>query len=251
MNTSPWIAHRVAAPRARVRLFCFPHAGGGASSFAGWRRFLPEWVELCPIEPPGRWTRLHEEPLRRIEAIADALGDALVPLLDLPYVLLGHSMGAMAVFETARRLAERRRPPPAHLVVAARGAPHSRRHAEPLYQLPDDELLHRLEELYGAERMRLMANPEVRALFLPALRCDLEALETYAYTGTGALTAPIAAFGGRADPTLCEQSLAAWGDQTQGIFSWTVLDGDHFFIHDANSGFLAHLNPLLEHVASH
>ena len=31
-------------------LFCFPFAGGGASAFYSWKKFLPEYTPICPIQ---------------------------------------------------------------------------------------------------------------------------------------------------------------------------------------------------------
>ena len=47
--TDPWLAFREPRPGAEVRLFCFPHAGGGASLFRGWADALPPAVEVCPV----------------------------------------------------------------------------------------------------------------------------------------------------------------------------------------------------------
>jgi medium-chain acyl-[acyl-carrier-protein] hydrolase len=251
MSGGSWIVHRVANPRARVRLVCYPNAGGGASAFSSIRRQLPEWVELCPLEPPGRWSRHGEPPLRSIVEAADGLVSELEQLTPVPTVLLGHSVGGFVMFEAARRL---ERPGSAatlaHLVIAARSAPTARREQVKLHALTDDALLRSLSETYGAERLAALDDPELRELFMPPLRADLEALETYAFDGGAALEVSISAYGGRADPTLSEEGLAAWRAHTRGRFHLEVLEGDHFFIHDARSGFLEQLLALVETAVS-
>ena len=242
--SNSWLTQRIKNPQARLRLFCYPHAGGGASSFNPWRAHLPSTVELCPLEPPGRWTRHAEPPLRRIDELVESFISELRGLLDLPYVLFGHSVGGFAMFEAAHRLATLGASP-RHLIVAAREAPqfplvHRMQH------LPEDELIATLGEVYGAARMSAMADPEIRALFLPALRADLEALETYDGANKGPIAAPLSAFYGRSDPTFDESRVQGWNAHTTAPFEAMVLEGDHFFVHAAESGFLNHLRAILD-----
>ena len=43
---------------ARIRLFCFPHAGGGSAGFYQWKRILGHETEVFPVHLPGRENRL-------------------------------------------------------------------------------------------------------------------------------------------------------------------------------------------------
>ena len=53
MDIPSWIVHRRSNPQARVKLFCFPYGGGGASSYRGWQALLPDSVEVCPAKKTG------------------------------------------------------------------------------------------------------------------------------------------------------------------------------------------------------
>src|SRR5450759_4546174 len=99
-----WIACRKPNPQARLRLFCFPYAGTGASIFRTWSDGLPAEVEVCPVEFPGRGTRLMETPFTQLSPLVQALAQALVPLMDKPFAFFGHSLGALVGFELARQL---------------------------------------------------------------------------------------------------------------------------------------------------
>src|SRR5207248_8845331 len=90
---------------ARVRLFCFPHAGGGSAFFRPWRLALAPDVEVRPVVLPGRESRVHELPYRRIEQLLDPLCTALEPYVDRPYGFFGHSLRAVLAVEVARRCA--------------------------------------------------------------------------------------------------------------------------------------------------
>jgi len=95
---TPWLSYRREIAGARLRLFCFPFGGGGASVFATWPQGMPAGVEVCPVQPPGRENRLREPAITRMPQMVAQVVAVLAPYLDLPYALFGHSLGAMTVF---------------------------------------------------------------------------------------------------------------------------------------------------------
>ncbi|MBF3164486.1 thioesterase, partial [Pseudomonas aeruginosa] len=46
-----------------VRLFCLPYSGASAMTYSRWRRKLPAWLAVRPVELPGRGARM-AEPLQ-------------------------------------------------------------------------------------------------------------------------------------------------------------------------------------------
>jgi len=98
-TSSSWIDYLKPNPRANVRLFCFPYAGGGASIFRTWANDVPTGVEVCPVQLPGRESRLIEQPFTRLSSLVQALAQAISPYLDVPFAFFGHSMGALISFE--------------------------------------------------------------------------------------------------------------------------------------------------------
>lgn len=227
-ETNSWIAGRRPSPGAAVRLFCFPYAGGGASVFGTWAAALPAAVEVCPVQYPGRGSRIAEAPFRTIDSLARAALPALAPLLDRPFAFFGHSMGALVAFELARLLAAEGRSP-AQLFVSAHRAPQLPDPDEPLHQLPDAELVERLRELNGTPP-EVLAHAELLQLLLPLLRADFEACETYQYAPGAPLPCPISAFGGLRDPHVSREMLDAWGAQTSDGLTVRMFPGDHFFL---------------------
>src|ERR1700687_677986 len=90
-----WISRRRPGPKTRLRLFCFPYAGAGALIFRTWPDGLPAEVEGCPVQLPGRGTRVAERPFTQLSPLIEALAQALAPLLDKPFAFFGHSLGSL------------------------------------------------------------------------------------------------------------------------------------------------------------
>ncbi len=63
--------------------------------YARWRRVLPEWLQVCPLELPGRGMRMDEPLQRDIKALAAQLADEICHDLSGPYALFGHSLGGL------------------------------------------------------------------------------------------------------------------------------------------------------------
>ena len=118
-----WFLRHFPKPDAEMRLFCFPYAGGGASTFFPWPKYLPPKIEVWPLQLPGRETRIKEASLTNLEAIIEALIPAMTAHLNKPYALFGHSMGALIVFELARELRRRNLQQPLKIFVAGKRGP--------------------------------------------------------------------------------------------------------------------------------
>jgi len=226
-----WLAYREANPRARLRMFCFPYAGGGASAYRGWGASLPQEIEVCPVQLPGREGRLREPPFTRSEEMITAIADALTPWLDLPFVFFGHSMGGMIGFELTRELRRRGRTLPLHLFVSGRRAPQLPARDEPIHDLPEPEFIERLRELDGTPE-EVLQHAELMKLLIPLLRADFAVNETYEYAEEPPIDIGISAFGGLGDVDVSRDDVEAWSVQTRGRFRMRMMPGGHFFLHN-------------------
>jgi medium-chain acyl-[acyl-carrier-protein] hydrolase len=226
---TPWLVSPAASPRARVRLFCFPYAGGAAHIFRQWARRLPEGVEVCAVEPPGRGVRWRERPFTSLGELVAAAGPALLPFMDRHFAFYGHSMGALIAFELARRLREAGRPEPAHLLVSGCRAPQLPDTRDDTYDLPDPEFVEELRRLRGTPP-EVLEYEELLRLMLPLLRADFAVAQTYRYSEGPPLGCPLTAVGGLRDEEVTRAHLTPWRELTAGPFSLHMLPGDHFFL---------------------
>ncbi len=226
-----WIGPAERRPAARLRLFCFPYAGGAASVFRNWPAHLPEWIEVCPIELPGRGLRFGEPFVERWEPLIEGLVEALDPLLDKPFALYGHSVGAFLAFELARALSRDKGLRPAAMTVSGCGAPHRPAPGPLVHQLPDDELSQKLKALNGTPA-EILESPELWQLMLPIVRADYTVHETYVCAPGEKLACPLTACCGERDPLVSRERLEAWAELAAGSFRTRWFDGDHFFLHE-------------------
>jgi medium-chain acyl-[acyl-carrier-protein] hydrolase len=220
-------------PAAQIRLFCFPNAGGGVALLHSWLNGLPAAIQLCPIHLPGRDKRRAETPFVRMNSLVRSVCDALEPFLGLPFALFGHSLGALTAFEVARELRRRSLASPARLFASAHRAPQIPRTLAPIHHLPEPAFIEGLIQRYDAIPAVVLTDKQLMDMFLPALRADLEILETYVYQPDPPLTCPISAFGGVLDSTVAKGQLEAWQQQTDSSFRLQMFPGKHFFLKEA------------------
>ena len=222
---------------ARLRLFCFPYAGGGAYIYRSWSNTLPPLVEVCAIQLPGRGTRMSEKPLSDLAQVVDQAAQGLQSYFDRPFAFFGHSMGALIGFELARKLQSENKTGPKHLFVSAHRAPHLPNTEGTFYNLPDAELIEELRHLKGTPT-EVLENPELMHLMLPLMRADFSVCQNYDYQPAAQpLACPITVFGGLED-TLTKEQLQDWRQHTTAAFKLRLLPGDHFFLHTSQETLL-------------
>lgn len=210
-----WFPTLHSQPHNQLRLFCFPHAGGGTLAFRNWSI---AGVEICPVLLPGRESRASEPPIGNMPDLIAMLTAAIRPYIHEPYAFFGHSMGAGIAFELARKLEN----PPRILIVSAARGPQYRIHLQPRPDLSDEELLSQLANL-GTDR-------ELLETALPLLRADTRLYRNYRFEPGPLLAVPIAAYGGASDPNISRQDLADWKELTKRSFVQREFVGGHFYL---------------------
>ena len=243
-HTSPrspaeiWIDVPRRNPRAECRLFCVPYAGGTGLVYRPWLKALPDFIEVLPLQLPGRGSRIKEPLMNNLLEIAERMVNELAPLfLEKPFALFGHSLGAAICFEIARKLRAGYGVSPFLLMASGRQAPHLIEREEATYQLEDNEFLERVKRLNGMPR-EVVESQELMELLMPMLRADFQAVETYKYRPGPPLGCPIVAFGGRQDPEVSQEDIEAWGQYTTSNFGFQMYDGGHFFLREQEAELL-------------
>jgi medium-chain acyl-[acyl-carrier-protein] hydrolase len=242
VRRSAWILATQPRPHARRRLFCIPYAGGAASAYRSWAGLLPADVEVCPVQLPGRGSRFREAPFRKAADLVPALAEGILPFLDLPFAVFGHSMGALVAFELTRELRRRGERAPLLLALSGHQAPLRPDPEPPFSHLPDAEFLQEVQRRYDGIPPEVLAEEELLQLLLPVLRADIQVLETYAYRKEAPLDCPISCFGGEDDRHVSLADLEAWSDETRGLVHVRTFPGGHFFVDTARDEVLRALS---------
>ncbi|AEV81916.1 thioesterase [Actinoplanes sp. SE50] len=223
---------RVIAPRpaARLTLFCFPHAGGAASSFHQLAALLPDDLELVAVQYPGRQDRYGEPLPRTMAELVDEITGAMLDRLDRPAAFLGHSMGATVAYEVARRLRARRPNALRRFFASARRAPHRTNQS---LRFPDDASVLRYVDSLGGTGAGMLADPDLRELAMPVLRGDFRLIADYQYATGAPLTCPITVIAGDSDASFTTDHAGEWARHTVAGCSTRTIPGGHFYTETA------------------
>lgn len=266
-------APRPGQPPPRVRLICWPFAGGSAASFAAWPMALHPSVEVRALQLPGRGVRMAETPLQRVSDARPYILAALTHFSDLPLVFFGHSLGALLAYDAVYHGAGAWRGRLRRLILSAKPAPHIQPRVS-RQNLPDAELLEELEQ-FGGTPPELLAHREFMAMILPMLRADFAMVENYAVDcspmrppaleqssvfevaastedatserlpGAQAIALPVSLWWATEDQQASRDQVMAWRPYFTHIDEEYAFDGGHFYLNENREPVLARVNQCL------
>ncbi|NKI41865.1 thioesterase II family protein [Streptomyces physcomitrii] len=232
---SPAAAARLTRPAPladpAVRVFLIHHGGGSHLLYRGWAaRFPADW-EVCLPDYPGRAHRRAEPLLGDSAALVDDLRAQLADWWDRPFVLFGHSMGALLAYELTRRLLAEGDPLPRALHLSAFQPPSRFRPYEPPRHLLGEEELRDWLRATGACPPRLLDDAAVWARFGPLLRGDFAVVDGWRPdAGAPPLPVPLSVSGGLDDPLVDPGELSAWAEYTKDFRGTHLYPGGHFYL---------------------
>lgn len=258
-GASDWLV--VVGPRAapRLRLFCFPFAGGGSAIYRNWAQFIDPAIEVIAIEPPGRLARINETPIADMAQFVNQLVPEMRALLDRPFAFFGHCLGALTMYETTRRLLHSTRGGPEHLFVSGARPPDrisdhglfeerliydllklaEFRIGLPAYAQPEDVFAELIRHFNIQATEQLLADTELRRLMLPVIRAEFQMATNYQFVREQPWEIPITCFAAKGDPYVSRKHVLGWGRFTNLRLQVHIREGAHFavvddmaFIHD-------------------
>ena len=241
---SPWLANLTPDRAGSRRLFMFPFAGAGPIVFRPWVDRLPADWDIYAVQFPGRGTRIREKPSRRLEPLVTQLDKELRPYLDVPFSFFGHSLGVLVAFELARGL-RRSGMVPEQLLISGYPAPHLPFPYHHLHNLSSTDFIQEMRILSGTPQ-EVLDSPDFLELVIPIVQADFEVLETYTYLEERPFEFPIHVMGGNQDPIARREHLEAWRGHTDGPFTLTMFEGNHFYFEQRTDRFLRNLCRYLE-----
>ena len=223
----------------RARLFCFPYAGGTPQVFSRWVNYLPKDVELIAIRLPGRENLIGVPPYQDWETLLFDIEELIIPFLDKPYALFGHSFGGRIVFEMGLRLQRQRLACPEHVYISGCSSPENPCQRPYLHELSEQEFKQKLLTMAGTPE-EILKNKALMKLLEPTIRADMRLSELWRFSGEEKLNVPLTIFCGLQDEIDPPAKMDSWRKYTSRKFSCHLFNGGHFFLNHFQSQ-LAHI----------
>lgn len=208
-----------------------------AAALAGIAQVYGVWM-------PGNGPRKNDTPPESLRQVCAELYELNDFLEDKKICFLGHSMGALMAYETARQLRERFNTPVVGMIVAACLPPsyksETRRHT-----MSDAQLIESLIAL-GMPREALTLEA-FGVQILSRLRRDLRYVETHQHSTRGEqLDCSILAIAGNNDREAKPNAMKFWESFTRNSFTFDCVPGDHFFLQEISHRLKAQLYVYIE-----
>jgi medium-chain acyl-[acyl-carrier-protein] hydrolase len=230
----------------KIKLFCFPYAGGSAVIFNKWKQYLDSAIELVPVELAGRGRRIHEALYKDVSQTIDDVYQIVTKNINgSRYALFGHSMGAMISYQLCQKLREKNYPAPLHVFFSGRNAPHIKRPDEKRYHLLEEEAFKEEVITLGGTPTEFFDHPELLEVFIPLLKNDFKLAETDIHNGEiHPLDCHITVFLGKEEDLTTEQC-DGWKKHTKKLCTVHYFEGGHFFINDETEQIVRLINNTL------
>ncbi len=219
----------------KIKLLCFPYAGGSSNIYNSWERDLDNSIELVLIELAGRGTRVDEAHYNNLfELIEDIYPQVIKETAETPYLFFGHSMGSLIAYELTQKINQQKRLPPFHVFFSGRGAPHLKRKTKQNYHLLDDNEFKKVILELGGTPLEFFENRELLELFVPLLKNDFRIVESYKFNSdTTPIDSDISVLIGREDKLTMDE-YNGWKKHTTQKCNFHFFKGGHFFLHQSS-----------------
>lgn len=214
----------------RPTVVALPYAGGSKHAYRKLESVAKPLYNWQTLELPGRGHRQAETTLGAVSSMVDDLLRQARQYVETgPYLLYGHSMGALLAFELTRRLRAENLPLPTGLLLTGRSAPTVTiaRHRR-MAHYSSEQFWHELAILGGVPPEVLQCR-EMQAYYEPTIRADIRALEEYHYRSDDPLPLPIVVRAGDREGIAFDE-LHQWQRQTCYDLDFGYMPGNHFFI---------------------
>ncbi|MBA4537129.1 thioesterase [Bacillus aquiflavi] len=231
----------------KVRLFCLPYAGGSSFIFSRWKTYLHPAIEIIPLELAGRGRRINEPLISNFEEMVNDIFKTIKnDLSDLPYIILGHSMGGLLAYELAYRILQSNSKMPILIILSGIEPPKLRKR-KVISTLPDEEFVKEVLSIGGTPK-NIFANKEASDIFISILRADFKLVESYVAQDYKPLDVDLMIFNGERDYSTTFPRVKEWKKYTNKSCQMINFEGGHFFIHDHKKEVINAINLYIEKV---
>lgn len=208
----------------KLQLFLFPFAGGGKTAFNRLIANLDKQIEAVTIEYSGRGERINDGYITDYQ---EFMNDVVAQVnnyrnQNLPYAVLGYSMGTAIAYELAAN--DYGWETPIHAFFCARACLRD----ENLERIPDEEIIKYTVKLGGIDE-KVLDNENLKNMIIHPLKEDYQIYFSYKYSkGNKPLTCPITVFYCEKDTPF--STVKNWSEMTSNNTKFYEFGNNHFFI---------------------
>jgi acyl transferase domain-containing protein/surfactin synthase thioesterase subunit len=239
------IRNRNNTQEIETRVFCLHPVGAGASMFSHFMYNPPKNTDVLAFQLPGRENRIDEQPYEQVDALVEDMAMAILPLLDKPFIIMGHSFGGIVGFELIRYLRKNFGKQPMHLFISGTIAPQLTKKWKERDVISETAIFTNSEEKLLA-LMSYIDDVDFLKRILPIMRKDMPLIMNYLYTEEALFDFPITGFAADKDEVVLDREVECWKEQTTAPFSLEVVEGDHWFLSRNRDLILKRLSEALE-----
>lgn len=206
-----------------------PFGGGNETSYSKFEAHLDPAIRMINGEAPGKGRRIREPLLKNLYLIADEYYKQFKPLIKPPYAVYGHSMGAYLAHLLVQQIVADGLPLPSHIFLTSKIAP-SRNYNKKRSIMTNEQFIDHLRQLKGMPDA-ILQNDELLQIFLPMIRADFDAIDSYKYMRRHPYPVDMTALCG-SNEQVADEDITDWQKETSGSFYFSRYEGDHFWIFD-------------------
>ena len=217
-----------------MNLICLPYAGASYYSYRMLENSITADIQTITLDLPGHGKRFREPLLSNIGEMCDDLYLQIKHELNKSYAFYCHSMGGLIAYHLCLRIYQDKLLKPRHLFVSGHNAPSVpiNEQVKNVSNLSNRAFIERLKDLGGIPD-EVIKEKDLLELFLPVLRADFRAVETYQYQKIDCLLdVPITVMIGINDILTSYDGALSWRDVTSAETNIIKFIGAHFFIFD-------------------
>lgn len=228
MMDNKWFFQTKIFEDANMNLFLFPYAGGNATSYVKWKRYLSGQYSMYPILYPGRGKRVNEMFAESVVEMARFFVDDNSELFETPFVLFGHCTGAVIAFEVCKYLENKYGKNPMGLIISCGASPDIPIFEVDAKKLSDEEFLQLLIDTNRMDQSTAqLAN--FREYYLPIIKKDFIMAQNYACDTETKIDCPIDTIIALDDEMITAEQIRGWKKYTNGRVRSREVTGGHYY----------------------
>lgn len=230
----------------RVNIICLPYGGAGSALFDIWQSKLQPGVQVHGLDLPGRGRRYKEPPIKDMHELTEFLYSTIHSLIAEPYVIFGHSLGALCGYHLLKCLQVRGDRLPFHFIASACRPPHLPYAHEGMWRESEEVFLKKVAE-FGGTPKEVIAQPQLFKVFSSVLKADFKLADWLSEKPVVPITdVGCTVFYGNRDPIVPVEQLSEWAGYFENV-GFEMFDGDHFFITSKLNEVLLAVRQILTH----